>query len=67
MTSTSWGYSIHIDVGDYVQLLKGNFAAAWDELGQENDLRDTFSLPFKTLEDAVKNIMVYLGLSGVFR
>ena len=43
--------------------MKGNFAAAWDELGQENELRDTFSLPFKTLADAVKNIMVYLGLS----
>ena len=47
--------------------MQGNFAAAWDEFGQENEPWDTFSLPFKTLEDAVKNIMVYLGLSGVFR
>jgi len=54
---------IEIAVADYVQrVMKGNFGAAWEELGQENELEDTFSLPFKTLEEAVKNIVVYLGL-----
>eukprot|EP00092_Neocalanus_flemingeri_P023318 GFUD01025282.1.p1 GENE.GFUD01025282.1~~GFUD01025282.1.p1 ORF type:complete len:881 (-),score=286.45 GFUD01025282.1:147-2789(-) len=54
---------IEIAVADYVQrVMKGNFAAAWEELGQEHELEDTFSLPFKTLEEAVKNIVVYLGL-----
>merc|ERR1712096_213292 len=54
---------IEIAVADYVQrVMKGNFAPAWEELGQENELEDTFSLPFKTLEEAVKNIVVYLGL-----
>jgi len=54
---------IEVAVGDYVQrVMKGNFAAAWEELGQENEMEDTFSLPFKTLEEAVKNIVVYLGL-----
>ena len=54
---------IEIAVADYVQrVMKGNFGAAWEELGEENELEDTFSLPFKTLEEAVKNIVVYLGL-----
>ena len=42
--------------------MKGNFAAAWEELGEENELEDTYSLPFKTLDEAVKNIVMYLGL-----
>ena len=54
---------IEISVADYVQrVMKGNFGAAWDELGPENELEDTYSLPFKTLEEAVKNIVSYLGL-----
>merc|ERR1740131_892710 len=54
---------LDISVADYVQrVMKGNFGAAWEELGQENELEDTFSLPFKTLEEAVKNIVIYLGL-----
>jgi len=54
---------IEIAVADYVQrVMKGNFGPAWEELGEENELEDTFSLPFKTLEEAVKNIVVYLGL-----
>lgn len=46
-------------VACYVQ---GNFGGAWEELGEENELGDTFSLPMKTLEEAVKNIVLFLGL-----
>jgi len=54
---------LDITVADYVQrVMKGNFAAAWEELGEENELEDTYSLPFKTLDEAVKNIVMYLGL-----
>jgi coatomer protein complex subunit gamma len=54
---------IEIAVADYVQrVMKGNFGPAWEELGEENELEETFSLPFKSLEEAVKNIVVYLGL-----
>ena len=42
--------------------MQGNFSAAWEELGEENELSDAFSLPMKTLEEAVKNITLYLGL-----
>ena len=50
-------------MADYVhRVMKGNFAAAWEELGEENDLKDTYSLPFKTLDEAVNNIVMYLGL-----
>jgi hypothetical protein len=31
-------------------------------LGEENELSDAFALPMKTLEEAVKNITLYLGL-----
>merc|ERR1719336_3805604 len=54
---------LDITVADYVQrVMKGNFGAAWEELGEENELEDTYSLPFKTLDEAVKNIVMYLGL-----
>jgi hypothetical protein len=42
--------------------VQGNFSAAWEELGEENELSDAFSLPMKSLEEAVKNITLYLGL-----
>jgi len=54
---------IEVTVADHVQrVMKGNFAAAWEEIGAENELEDTFSLPFKTIDEAVKNIVTYLGL-----
>ena len=45
---------------------KGNFAGGWEELGEENELSETFSLPMKTLEEAVKNIVLFLGLQVNF-
>jgi len=54
---------IDISVSDYVQrAMKGNFGAAWEEVGEGNELSDTFSLPMKTLDEAVKNIVLFLGL-----
>jgi len=59
---------IDITVADYVQrVIKGNFGAAWEELGEGNELADTFSLPIKTLEEAVKNLVLYLGLQACER
>jgi hypothetical protein len=49
-----------------VWLVQGNFSAAWEELGEENELSDAFSLPMKSLEEAVKNITLYLGLQVSF-
>jgi hypothetical protein len=46
--------------------VQGNFSAAWEELGEENELSDAFSLPMKSLEEAVKNITLYLGLQVSF-
>ena len=42
--------------------MKGNFAGAWEEIGPAGELEDTYSLPFKSLEEAVKNLVVHLGL-----
>merc|ERR1712088_272979 len=54
---------IDVTVADHVsRVMKGNFGAAWEEIGEEFELEDTFQLPFKTMEEAVKNIVAYLGL-----
>ena len=54
---------IDITVADHVsRVMKGNFGAAWEEIGEDFELEDTFQLPFKTMEEAVKNIVTYLGL-----
>jgi coatomer protein complex subunit gamma len=54
---------IDVAVSDYVmRSMKGNFGAAWEEVGEGNELSDTFSLPMKTLDEAVKNIVLFLGL-----
>ncbi|KAL4226660.1 Coatomer subunit gamma-1 [Mactra antiquata] len=55
---------VDVVVGDHVQkVMKPNFGASWDEVGPDNELEDTFALStMKTLEDAVKNIIQYLGL-----
>ena len=45
-------------MSDFVQrAMKGNFVAAWEELGAENELEDTYDLSsMKTLDEAVKTI-----------
>ncbi len=43
-----------MSVADHVQkVMKPNFAASWDELGEANELEDTYALStMKTLEGA---------------
>lgn len=54
---------IDVTVADHVsRVMKGNFGAAWEEIGADYELEDTFQLPFKTMNEAVKNIVTYLGL-----
>lgn len=55
---------LDLTVADYVQrAMKANFPAAWEELGPTNELEDTYALSsFKTLEEAVKNIVQFLGM-----
>jgi coatomer protein complex subunit gamma len=55
---------LEVTVADYVQrVVKANFGAAWEELGAANELEDTFALSsMKTLDDAVKTIMQFLGM-----
>lgn len=55
---------VEVAVGDHVQkVMKPNFGASWDEVGPDNEMEDTFALStMKTLEDAVKNIIQYLGM-----
>ncbi|CAG0888508.1 unnamed protein product [Cyprideis torosa] len=53
-----------LTVADQVsRVSKSNFGVAWDELGETNELQDTFALTtVKTLEEAVKNITDFLGM-----
>lgn len=55
---------VEVNVADHVQkVMKPNFGASWEEVGPENELEDTYALAtMKTLEDAVKNIIQYLGM-----
>lgn len=49
--------------------MKANFSAAWDELGHENELEDTFSLDDKvqSIDEAIKTIVAHLGLQACER
>jgi len=59
---------LDLAVSDYVQrVMKGNFAGAWEEIGPAGELEDTYSLPFKSLEEAVKNLVAHLGLQACER
>ena len=60
---------MELSMADFIQrAMKGNFAAAWEELGPENELEDTYALSsMKTLEEAVKTIGQYLGLQACER
>lgn len=43
--------NVEVSVADHVQrVLKPNFGAAWEELGTENELEDTYALSMSSLE-----------------
>lgn len=55
---------LEVLVADHVQrVMKPNFAAAWEEVGPQNELEDTYALSsVSTLDEAVKNIIQFLGM-----
>ncbi|XP_053576699.1 coatomer subunit gamma-1 isoform X1 [Bombina bombina] len=55
---------IEVTVADHIQkVLKPNFGAAWDEVGDEFEKEETFNLStIKTLEEAVGNVIKFLGM-----
>ena len=51
---------LDVTVADHVQkVMHPNFAAAWEEVGEDNELEDTYELPIKTLDGMGFN-MIYL-------
>lgn len=59
---------VEVTVADHVQkVLKPNFGASWDEVGDENELEDTYALSMNTLEEAVQNIIKHLGMQACER
>ncbi|XP_077120555.1 coatomer subunit gamma-2 [Ranitomeya variabilis] len=55
---------LEVTIEDHIQkVLKPNFGAAWDEVGDSHEKEETFALSTtKTLEDAVTNIIKFLGM-----
>uniref|UniRef100_A0ACB8EHU1 Coatomer subunit gamma-1 n=1 Tax=Sphaerodactylus townsendi TaxID=933632 RepID=A0ACB8EHU1_9SAUR len=55
---------IEVTIADHIQrVLKPNFGAAWDEVSDEFEKEETFTLStVKTLEEAVSNIVKFLGM-----
>ncbi|XP_026931285.2 coatomer subunit gamma-2 [Acinonyx jubatus] len=55
---------LEVTVSDHIQkVLKPNFAAAWEEVGDTFEKEETFALSStKTLQEAVNNIITFLGM-----
>ncbi|OWK50962.1 Coatomer subunit gamma-2 [Lonchura striata] len=55
---------LEVTVSDHIQkVLKPNFAAAWEEVGDDFEKEETFALSsIKTLDEAVNNIIKFLGM-----
>uniref|UniRef100_A0AAR2IT48 Coatomer subunit gamma n=1 Tax=Pygocentrus nattereri TaxID=42514 RepID=A0AAR2IT48_PYGNA len=55
---------LEVTVADHIQkVLKPNFGAAWEEVGDEFEKEETFALAsVRTLEEAVNNIVSFLGM-----
>ncbi|XP_061494021.1 coatomer subunit gamma-2 [Rhineura floridana] len=55
---------LELTLSDHIQkVLKPNFAAAWEEVGDDYEKEETFALStIKTLDEAVSNIVKFLGL-----
>ncbi|KAJ6656396.1 hypothetical protein lerEdw1_003899 [Lerista edwardsae] len=55
---------LEVTLSDHIQkVLKPNFAAAWEEVGDDYEKEETFALSsIKTLDEAVNNIVKFLGM-----
>lgn len=54
---------LELSVADHVHKVnKPNFGASWEEVGETNELEDTYALSVETLADAVKNIVSFMGM-----
>ncbi|RVE56748.1 hypothetical protein OJAV_G00224090 [Oryzias javanicus] len=55
---------LEVTVADHIQkVLKPNFGAAWEEVGDEFEKEETFALAsVRTLDEAVNNIITFLGM-----
>jgi len=55
---------IDVLVADYMQrIMKPDFSSAWDEIDPDLEIEETYALSsFKSLEDAVKNVIGFMGM-----
>jgi coatomer protein complex subunit gamma len=61
--------NLDVVVADHVQrVMKPNFAASWEEIGEENQVEETFALStMKDMEDAVKQVTTFMGMQACER
>ncbi|XP_028306318.1 coatomer subunit gamma-2-like [Gouania willdenowi] len=59
-----WLDDLEVMVADHIRkVLKPNFGAAWEEVGEDNGKENCFAMPsVQTLEEAVGNIISFLGM-----
>lgn len=55
---------VELSIADHTQkVIKPNFSAAWEEVGDEHELEDTYALSsIKSLDEAIKTIVSFVGL-----
>ena len=55
---------VDLNVSDFMsRMIKSDFISAWDDLDPELEVEETYGLSnFKTIEEAVKNVVGFLGL-----
>ncbi|XP_053200551.1 coatomer subunit gamma-2-like [Panonychus citri] len=56
---------VEVYISDYIQgTIKSNFASAWEELGPNAEVEETFVLlSFKTIGEAITNIVRFMGMA----
>lgn len=55
--------NVDLVFADYMQrIVKTNFNVAWDSLDEENEFEEVYQLSFRTINEAVKNIVSFMGM-----
>ena len=56
---------VEVTISDFIQgIVKPDFASAWEELGPNTEVEETFSLlSFTKIEEAIKNVLLFLGMA----
>ncbi|KAK4336637.1 hypothetical protein RND71_043749 [Anisodus tanguticus] len=53
-----------VSLADYMQrITKNNFTATWEQLGEDTEVQETYSLSaYTSIEEAMKNVICFMGM-----